>query len=170
MFKSRIKYLWFYCVMRFTWILPDWQPVMRLRGWLVGPSFKRRGRNFQLASTVMIVNSANVSVGDDVYFADGVWIQGVGGVTISDEVMLGPKTVIATNNHQIQNGSYRFARGRSAPVKIGFGSWTGAGVKITSGVEIGSSVLCAAGAVITKNVPSNVVVGGVPAKIIKNEN
>lgn len=168
----RLKYLWFYIIMRITWVLPDWQPIMRFRGWLVGPSFKRRGKNFQLASTVMVVNSANVIVGDNVYFADGVWMQGVGGINIADEVMLGPQTVIATNNHQIYKGSFRFAKGRSAPVKIGFGSWTGAGVKITSGVEIGRSVLCAAGAVVTKNVPNNVIVGGVPAEIIAtiNEN
>lgn len=168
MIVSRLKYLWFYLVMRITWVLPDWQPFMRLRGWLVGPSFKRRGKNFQLASTVMIVNSANIAIGDNVYFADGVWLQGVGGIDISDEVMLGPQTVIATNNHQICKGSFRFAKGQSAPVTIGFGSWTGAGVRITSGVEIGRSVLCAAGSVVTKNIPDGVVVGGVPAEIISN--
>lgn len=139
---------------------------MRLRGWLVGPSFKRRGKNFQLASTVMVINSANVEVGNDVYFADAVWIQGVGGVVIADQVMLCPQTVIATNNHGFSQGSFRFAKGRSETVRIGFGSWTGAGVRITAGVNIGSSVLCSAGSVVTKDIPDGVIVGGVPAKVI----
>ena len=54
-----------------------------------------------------------------------------------------------------------------APVKIGNNVWIGAHATILAGVTIGDNAVVAAGAVVTKDVPVNVVVGGVPAKIIK---
>ena len=54
-----------------------------------------------------------------------------------------------------------------AKVKIGNNVWIGGGVNILSGITVGNNVVIAAGAVITKDVPNNVVVAGVPAKIIK---
>ncbi len=164
---NKVRYIWFFTVMRLLWILPDLKVIMRIRGILVKPSFKSTGRNFQICSTVMVINPHNVSVGNDVYLADNVWIQGAGGVTIKDEVMLGPRTIISSSNHLLEKNSYRFSPSIYIPVSIGKGSWTGAGVTILAGVQIGDATLCSAGSVITKSVPNNVVVGGVPAKRIK---
>lgn len=163
-FMRRIKYLWFIVVMKLTWCLPDWIPVMRLRGVLINPCFQRCGRNFQIASTAMVLNSAEIELGDNVYIGYGCWIQGIGGVVIQDDVMLGPYTTISTGNHTLLNGSYRYGPSQRAPVVIGRGSWIGAGVNILAGVTIGSGALCAAGSVITKSVGDLSVVGGVPAK------
>ena len=55
-----------------------------------------------------------------------------------------------------------------APIKIGNDVWIGAHATILAGVTIGNGAVIAAGAVVTKDVPANMVVGGVPAKIIKN--
>ena len=52
-------------------------------------------------------------------------------------------------------------------IKIGKNCWIGAKVTVLDGVEIGDNCVVAAGAVITKNMPANAVIGGVPAKIIK---
>jgi len=93
-------------------------------------------------------------------------LQGIGGIVLGDEVMLGPYTVLATNNHTCKGGSYRFGAGSPAPIRIGRGCWTGAHVVVTAGVSIGDGTAVAAGAVVTHDVPSDVVAAGVPARVI----
>ncbi|MFM2653666.1 acyltransferase [Vibrio owensii] len=162
----RLKYLQFFLVMKLTSLLPDWQFIMRIRGFLVRNCFASVGYNFQINSTAMVINSSEVTIGDNVYLAHGVWIQGIGGVTLCDEVMLGPQTIISTNNHTFRNESFRFGSGDKHPVIIGKGSWTGAGTKILAGVTIGKGVVCAAGSVVVRDVPDWAKVAGVPAKVI----
>jgi maltose O-acetyltransferase len=164
----RLKYVWFCLCMRATAVLPDLVPSMRLRGWLVRRCFKRCGRNLQLGSGVMILHTTSVAIGDDVYIAHGAWIQGMGGITLEDEVMLAPYTVIASRNHTKKNGSYRFGEGLTKPVHVGRGAWLGAHVVVTAGVKIGAGAACAAGAVVTKDVPPDTMVGGVPARLIQS--
>ncbi len=166
MIKGKFKYFLFFVINRATFLIPDWTPFLRLRGGLMKMCFRKSGKRLEIASTVMIVNSFNVSVGNDVYFAHDVWVQGIGGVDIGDEVMLGPQTVISSSNHNFENGSYRFAKSTRKKVKIGSGTWTGSGTKIMGGVEIGKGVLCASGSVIVKDIPDFAIVAGVPAKII----
>lgn len=158
-----VKYCWFILVMKLTGLLPDFKFVMRVRGFLLRPCFCKCGRNFQICSNAMIVHTASVSVGNNVYIAYGCWIQGVGRVTLEDEVMLGPYTVIASSDHLKKGGSFRFGGGRDMPVVMRRGSWTGAHVVVTAGVTVGAGAACAAGAVVTRDVPDDTVVGGVPA-------
>lgn len=160
----RVKYLWFVIVMKATWVLPDWVPIMWFRGLLIRPCFRMCGRNFQIASTAVVINSANVEIGDNVYLAHGCWVQGIGGVRLDDDVMLGPYTVVASSNHTMRNGSYRYGHPLKERVTIGCGSWTGAGTKILPGVVLGRGVLCAAGSVVTGRFSDYTIIGGVPAK------
>ncbi len=162
-----IKYAWFFFIMAATGWLPDFKHIMRVRGFLVKCCFKRCGSDFQIASHAMIVHTSSVSIGDHVYIAYGSWIQGYGGVTLDDEVMLGPYTVLASSNHEKKDGSYRFGGGLGAPIHLCRGSWTGSHVVITAGVRVGPGAACAAGAVVTGDVDENAVVGGVPAKVIR---
>jgi len=160
-----LKYCWFIFVMKWlTGLLPDLTPIMRLRGFLLRPCLKSCGPNFQVCSGAMIVYSANVSIGHNVFIAYGCWIQGVGSVTLEDEVMLGPYTVLASSDHRVKGGSYRFGGGRTAPIVLKKGAWTGAHAVITAGVTVGSGAACAAGSVVTRDVPDGAVVGGVPAR------
>ena len=161
-----LAYTWFTLIMGVTAFLPDVTPVLRLRGFLVRLCFRSCGPNLQLASGVRILFTTRVELGRDVYMAPGCWVQGVGGIVLGDEVMLGPYTVLASNNHTKRDGSYRFGEGRSAPIVFGRGAWTGAHTVITAGVRIGAGAAVAAGAVVTTDVPDQAVVGGVPARII----
>ena len=107
----------------------------------------------------------NISIGKNVFINSGCRFQDHGGITIGDGALIGHNVVLATLNHDID------PRKRSdmypEPIFIGNNVWIGANATILPGVTIGDDAIIAAGAVVTKNVPSNVIVGGVPAKIIK---
>ncbi|MFH1843166.1 MAG: acyltransferase [bacterium] len=161
---SKLKYVWFVFVMKATSWLPDFVPCMRLRGTLLRPIFQACGRNFQICSHAVILAPHRVTIGDDVYIAYGSWVQGSGSVTLGDQVMLGPYSILASSNHSQLDGSYRFGPPRTAPIVLERGSWTGSHVTVTAGVTVGSGAACAANSAVTKDVPAMAVVGGVPAK------
>ncbi len=109
-----------------------------------------------------------VEIGDNVYLGYGSWINGhKDGVILEDEVMLGPYVTIVANNHSKENGSYRFGKGKGGKIIIGKGSWLAAKSTVTAGVSVGKGVLVAANAVVTKDTGNNVKVGGIPAKVIR---
>ncbi|MCC8112966.1 MAG: sugar O-acetyltransferase [Bacteroidales bacterium] len=107
----------------------------------------------------------NIHLGKNVFINCNCQFQDQGGIFIGDGALIGPSTIIATLNHD-QNPERR-QNMRHAPVHIGRNVWTGAHVTILPGVTIGDGAIIAAGAVVNKDVPANVIVGGVPAKIIK---
>ena len=108
----------------------------------------------------------NIKLGKNVFINAGCQFQDQGGITIGDDTLVGPKTVIATLNHH-QNPAKR-ANLIPKPVKIGSKVWIGANVTILPGVTIGDGAIIAAGAVVNKDVAANTIVGGVPAKYIKD--
>ena len=107
----------------------------------------------------------NIRVGKNVFINSGCCFQDQGGIEIGDNVLIGQQVVIATINHDFN--PYKRANMLPAPVKIGNNVWIGAHATILSGVTIRDNAIIAAGAVVTKDVPQNAVVAGVPAKIIK---
>ncbi|NNU77666.1 hypothetical protein LOR37_05125 [Clostridium estertheticum] len=95
-----------------------------------------------------------------------VMIDGLSGsITIGDGVLIGHNVVLATLNHDID--PRKRSTMHSAPIVIGKNVWIGAKATVVPNVTIGDGAVIAAGAVVTKDVPANVIVGGVPAKIIK---
>lgn len=162
-----LKYFWFHFIMWLTAFLPDNTPFLRLRGFLLKGAFKKCGRNFQIASGAKILFSANMEVGNDVFIANYCWINAAGGLTIEDEVMLGPFVVVVTGDHVFKNGSARFSGGVRGLIKLEKGCWIAAHAVITRGVTVGAGALVAANAVVTKDVTSGMVWGGVPAKEIE---
>jgi acetyltransferase-like isoleucine patch superfamily enzyme len=107
----------------------------------------------------------NISVGKNVFINSGCRFQDQGGITIGEGALIGHNVVLATLNHDID------PRKRStmhpAPIVIGKNVWIGANATVVPGVTVGDGAVIAAGAVVTKDVPPNVIVGGVPAKVIK---
>ena len=109
----------------------------------------------------------NIHVGDDFLINYNGVILDIAPVHIGDHVMIGPNTLITTVGPPITPKGRREHLGLAQPVTIGDDVWIGGNVTILPGVTIGSNAVVAAGAVVTKDVLDNSVVGGVPAKVIK---
>ena len=164
-----LRYLWFHLIMLSTGWWPDLRPVMRIRGFLLRPSFKACGRNFQIARGVTINFSHRLAIGRDVYIASGCWLHARGGMVIEDEVQIGPYAVLVTGDHTRQDGSYRYGRSILAPIYLRHGCWVAAHVTIAKGVTVGCGALLAANSVATRDIPDYAVAGGVPARVIGNK-
>jgi acetyltransferase-like isoleucine patch superfamily enzyme len=108
----------------------------------------------------------NITIGKNVFVNHACTFMDRGGITIEDNVLIGPKVNLITTNHPI-NPSERRAT-ISLPIVIKKGAWIGVGATILPGVTVGENSIVAAGAVVSKDVPDNAVVGGVPAKFIKH--
>lgn len=109
----------------------------------------------------------NISVGKDFLTNYNVKILDVGPVTIGDYCMIGPNTVISTVNHPLSAAERRQKISILKPVVIGNDVWIGANCTILPGVTIGNNVVIAAGAVVTKDLPSNCIATGVPARVTR---
>lgn len=90
----------------------------------------------------------------------------LGGIEIEDNVLICPEVKILSVNHPLDHKNRRGVILKS--VKIRRNAWIGAGVTVCPGVTIGENSVIGAGSVVTKDVPSNTVYAGVPAKFIKN--
>lgn len=108
----------------------------------------------------------NIHVGENVFINACCHFQDHGGVTLGDGCQIGHNVVFATLNHGL--APEERASTHPAPIVLGKNVWVGSNATILQGVTIGDNAVVAAGAVVTKDVPANTIVGGVPAKFIKN--
>lgn len=106
----------------------------------------------------------NIHIGRHVFINMGCKFQDQGGIFIGDGALIGHNVVLATLNHAME--PERRGDMLPAPIHIGKRVWIGANAAVLPGVTIGDGAVVAAGAVVTKDVPANAVVGGVPAKVI----
>lgn len=112
-------------------------------------------------------NGKNIHVGDNFFANYNLTILDTREVRIGNNVMIAPNSLITTVEPPLSPAKRRKNIGIASPVSIGDDVWIGANVTILSDVKIGNNVVIAAGAVVTKDVPDNSLVGGVPAKLIK---
>ena len=108
----------------------------------------------------------NISLGKNVFINAGTKMQDQGGITIGNNCMIGHNVVFATLNHGEKPSERRNLY--CAPIIVEDDVWIGANATILSGVTIGAGSIVAAGAVVTKDVARMTVVGGVPAKKIRD--
>ena len=104
-------------------------------------------------------------IGKNVFINHACSFLDMGGITLEDQVLLGPKVNLITENHPVDPADRRTLICK--PIVIKRNAWIGAAATILPGVTIGENAIVAAGAVVSKDVPANTVVGGVPAKFIK---
>lgn len=110
----------------------------------------------------------NIHVGSNFIANYNVTILDIASVRIGDFAMIGPNTLITTVNHPLSARGRRERMAQAQPVSIGHDVWIGGNCVILPGVTIGNNVVVAAGAVVTKDIPDNCVVAGVPAKKVKD--
>lgn len=107
----------------------------------------------------------NIHIGRQVFINMGCKFQDQGGIFIDDGTLIGHNVVLATLNHAMQ--PERRSDMLPAPIHIGKRVWIGSNATVLPGVTIGDGAVVAAGAVVTKDVPANTLVGGVPARVIR---
>lgn len=94
-----------------------------------------------------------------------------GDIYVGDDTIFGHGCMLLTGRHEFKDGHRVLDRGdvpgEGNDIRIGSGCWIASGAIITGGVTIGDDVIVAAGAVVTADVPSRVMVGGVPARVLR---
>lgn len=117
------------------------------------PFYCDYGTNIQFGSNVFV----NLSC----YFMDGATI------TIGNDCFIGPFTGFYTAAHPIAPGPRNEGLEQASPITVGDSCWFGANVSVMPGVTIGDNCVIAAGSVVTKDMPDNSFIVGVPAKVVR---
>lgn len=107
----------------------------------------------------------NTKIGKNVFINFDCIFLDLGGITIEDNVMLAPKVSLLSEGHPISAKERQTLT--TGKIHIKKNAWIGANATILQGVTIGENSVVAAGAIVSKDVPDNTIVGGIPAKIIK---
>ncbi|WP_267202517.1 sugar O-acetyltransferase [Limosilactobacillus kribbianus] len=110
-----------------------------------------------------VLNGSLVKIGRNTHLNYNTTIMSAAQVTIEDNVKVAANCQFLANNHDL----YDREKLLCAPITVKNNAWIGAGVSILAGVTIGENAVVGAGAVVTKDVPANTVVAGVPARVIK---
>lgn len=107
-----------------------------------------------------------ISIGKNIFINHACSFLDLGGITIEDNVLIGPKVNLVSENHPIDPNQRKSLIGK--PILIKKNAWIGAAATILPGITVGENSIVAAGAIVTKDVPDNCIVAGNPARKIKN--
>jgi maltose O-acetyltransferase len=125
------------------------------------------GENVSMEPNIRFDYGYNTHVGENFYANFDCTILDVCEVRFGDNCMLAPGVQIYTATHPLRPAERNSGKEYAKPITIGDNVWIGGRAIINPGVTVGNNVVIASGAVVTKNIPDNVVVGGNPARIIK---
>ena len=133
--------------------------------------YLRRITRSDVPDTVRVFAPLNINYGPGVRFGNdcflnfGCTLLSIGGITIEDGVFIGPQCVLATEYHPEEPATRHTLL--TKPIVVKRNAWLGANVTVLAGVTIGENAIVAAGSVVTKDVPDNMVVAGSPARVIR---
>ena len=106
-----------------------------------------------------------IRLGKNVFINHACSFLDIGGITVEDDVLIGPNVSLVTENHPIDPSDRKTVLLK--PIVIKRNAWIGAAATILPGVTIGENAIVAAGAVVSRDVATNTVVAGVPAKVVR---
>ncbi|MPV67722.1 DapH/DapD/GlmU-related protein [Burkholderia sp. BE17] len=122
---------------------------------------------FVLIPPFHATGGAGMKIGRNVFVNQNCTFYDLGGLEIGDDVMIGPNVSLITSGHPVEPSRRRdFVIAK--PIAIERNVWIGAGATIIGGVTVGENSVVAAAAVVTRDVPSNTLVGGNPATVIRS--
>jgi acetyltransferase-like isoleucine patch superfamily enzyme len=121
---------------------------------------------FLLAPPFYTSGGTDIRLGRNVFINQNCTFYDLGGLTIGDDVMIGPNVSLITSGHPL-DPLLRRRCVTAKPIVIERNAWIAAGATIIGGVTVGENAVVAAGAVVTKDVPANTLVGGNPARVIR---
>ncbi len=136
-----------------------------IRDLLSGITASKIDESVTVFTPIYINYGKHTKIGRNVFINFNCTILDLGGVTIDDNVLIAPNVSLLSEGHPL-NPKERHAL-IPKPIHIKKNAWIGANATILQGVTIGENAVVAAGSVVTKDVPDNTIVGGIPAKIIK---
>jgi maltose O-acetyltransferase len=116
------------------------------RGWIYGRGFLGIGTGSWLSPGVLVYTHADARI------------------VIGERCDIGPGVQFITGSHAIGGAQRRAGPGTAGSIRIGHGTWIGAGCRILGGVDIGEGVVVAAGSVVTRDIPAHTLAAGVPAR------
>ncbi len=118
---------------------------------------------------IIAYRGKGITIGDRTGISARAYFAGQGGITIGNDVIMGPNVQVFSENHIYNDMSLTIKEQgvTKQPVSIGNNCWIGAGSTILAGITIGDGCVVAAGSVVTKSFAANSVIAGVPAKLIK---
>lgn len=122
-----------------------------------------------ISTNVRLLSPTGITIGNNVGVARDVTLDGRGGIEIGNFTLIGFESVLLTSTHNYSNREIPIVKQGmySKPIKIGKDCWIGARVMILPGIEIGDGCIIGANSVVTKDIPSYSVVGGAPARVIR---
>src|SRR6185437_7346864 len=142
----------------------DADDVRALFSELIG---KKVDETFLLIPPFYTAGGDEIRVGRNVFVNQNCTFYDLGGLDIADDVMIGPNVSIITAGHPLEP-SQRRAATIGTPIVIERNVWIAAGATIIGGLTVGENSVVAAGSVVTRDVPSNTLVGGNPARVIRS--
>ncbi|EOU1118083.1 acyltransferase [Clostridium perfringens] len=125
------------------------------------------GINTKIVGPIYIGTEAKLHIGNNCWIGRDFKIDGNGKVIIGNKCDLAPEIIISTGSHEIGDKNRRAGEGKSYTTKIGNGTWICTRSTIIEGSHVGESCIVGAGSLVNKNINDNLLVGGVPAKILR---
>lgn len=122
--------------------------------------------SFSLMPPFYTTGGEHIRVGRNVFINQNCTMYDLGGIDIADDVLIGPNVSLITSGHPLEP-SRRRASVVAKPIVIERNVWIAAGSILIGGVTVGEHSVVAAGSVVTRDVPPNVLVGGNPARVIR---
>lgn len=133
---------------------------------------KKVGDNVSIQPSVFLFNLQNIEIGDNTSIHPMCYIEGAGGISIGSNVSIAHSTTLITTNHTWEDTSVpiKYNSETFSKIIIEDDVWIGCGIRILSGVKISRRSVVAAGAVVNKSFEEKSLIGGIPARLIKNIN
>ena len=169
--QTSLRRQWFFIQQRIfgvlSFLLLDNQSSGRFRAALLRLNGASIGKRCFVRGSLQMQEGFGIVLGDDVFINSGCCFDLSAPVVIGSRAQLAYQVTLVTGGHAIGTHESRAGKHCPAPIHIGEGVWIGARATVLPGVTIGAGAVIAAGALVTRDVPADTLVGGVPARFIR---